>query len=175
MLRWCIHCQDFKRASSPRVAELETTSSFCRPNLQSILRTQLRLTGFTYAFQLTWCGSLVGRFFLCVLSGGEEETLQQFGARRTSSTHCSGHAKSLYLSKHLDFFFFVASLLHQFCAPLRAAHHLHWASLDTQPVLQQQISSSFATLEVPAPWVSHKWAGHIEVSSAKDSLQTTNI
>jgi len=106
-----------------------------------------------------WITSPLGRFSI-LLSGGEEETLQQFRARRTSSTHCSGHAQSLYLFGFSSFRLFGfrhisaipwwsipcltipsdSFLLqnHTFCAPLQAAHRLHGASLDTQPYKEQQ-------------------------------------
>ena len=161
---------------------------------------------------LVWITSPLGRFSI-LLSGGEEETLQQFRARRTSSTHCSGHAESLYLFGFSSFrlfgFHHISAIpwwsipkfrvllfrpIPSFC---KTMHFVHLFKLHTvctgRPLIHSLTSNNKPSNTMPyimpciikhhqtsdttveAISVSHKWAGHIEVSSAKDALRTRGI
>lgn len=152
-----------KRASSPHVAELQTTSSFCRPNLQSILRTQCDWG--SHMPSSCWLGVDHQSAWSFLHSpewwwGGDTPAVSSQANKQHSLLGACAVAVPFWIQFFSSFWFpsyFGHSVVvhseipcltipsdsfllqnHAFCAPLQAAHRLHGASLDTQPYKQQQ-------------------------------------
>ena len=200
VLRWCIHCQESLQPSCGWVAndeQLLQAKSPIHPALDS-----MRLTGFTYAFQLlTWCGSpvqvvvspfswvVVRRRHSSSFEPGEQAALTARGMRRRCTFLDSLDSLPFFLDSvdpvsyipSADSFCKLCMLCtSSSCTP--SALGVPWYTAlgqqtSSNHALHRQTSSNHQTSDttVEAISVSHKWAGHIEVSSAKDALQTRGI
>lgn len=210
VLHWCIHCQESLQPSRGWVAndeQLLQAKSPIHPALDS-----MRLTGFTYAFQLlTWCGSpvrlvvspfswvVVRRRHSSSFEPGEQAALTARGMRSRCTFLDSvlfvflvsvifrpfrGGPFRVLLFRPIPSFcktihFVHLFKLHTVCTGRPLIHSLtrNNKPSNTMPYIMPCIIKHHQTSDttVEAISVSHKWAGHIEVSSAKDTLQTRGI